>query len=133
MSLNSCHFMGRLTRDPELRYTQSQKPVVSFSLAVDRDYVAPGAERAADFVDCFAWNGLAEHIAKWFKKGTQAVVHGRLEGRDWTDNDGNKRHKDEIRVESIYFASPKAADAQPRELTASPMGDLTDAEGNLPF
>lgn len=130
MSLNNCTIMGRLTRDPELRYTQSQKAVVSFSVAVDRDFVNGSGERETDYIDCFAWNALAEHIAKWFAKGQPAVVQGRLEGRDWVDKDGNKKHKSEIRVESIYFASPKTADAKPREAQDT----LVDAdEGQLPY
>lgn len=130
MSLNNCNFLGRFTRDPEIRYTQSQKPVATFSLAVDRDFKPAEGERGADFVDCVAWNALAEHIGKWFTKGSPAVVSGRLEGRQWVDAEGNKHYKSEIRVENIYFASPKTSGTQ----TEPQLSDLTPAnEGQLPF
>lgn len=135
MSLNNCTFHGRLTRDPELRYTQSQKPVVSFTLAVDRDAAGTDGKKMTDFIDCFAWNALAEHIAKWFIKGQPMIVNGRLESRSYTDSDGAKHTRWEIRALSTYFASPKA-DAQPQTRAAdyTGAGELTDAdEGNLPF
>ena len=90
--LNHITVMGRLTRDPELRYTQSQTPVTSFRVAVDRDFAPKdGGERQADFIDCVAWRSTAEFVSKYFQKGSMAVVSGRLQMRDWTDRDGNKR------------------------------------------
>ncbi len=106
--LNHIVVMGRLTRDPELRYTQSNTPVTSFSVAVDRDY-APrdGGERQTDFIDCVAWRSTAEFVSKYFQKGSMAVVSGRLQMRDWTDRDGNKRRSAEIVADNVYFGESK--------------------------
>ena len=83
--LNHITIMGRLTRDPELRYTQSQTPVASFTLAVDRDFGGrDGGEKQTDFIDCVAWRSTAEFVSKYFAKGSMAVVSGRLQIRDWT-------------------------------------------------
>ena len=82
--LNHIVIMGRLTRDPELRYTQSQTPVVSFSVAVDRDFGGrDGGEKQTDFIDCVAWRSTAEFVSKYFRKGSMVVVSGRLQIRDW--------------------------------------------------
>lgn len=109
--LNHITIMGRMTRDPELRYTQSNIPVASFTLAVDRDFKEKGSdERATDFIDCVAWRNSGEFAAKYFKKGSMAVVSGRLQIRDWTDREGNKRRSAEVIVENIYFGDSKPKD-----------------------
>ena len=105
--LNVITIMGRLTRDPELRRTPSGVAVTSFSLAVDRDYIPEGQERGTDFIDCVAWRNTAEFIKKYFSKGSMAVVYGRLQVRNYTDKDGNKRRACEINVEHIYFGDSK--------------------------
>lgn len=110
--LNHITIMGRLTRDPELRYTGNQIPVCSFTLAVDRDYAGDG-ERQTDFIDCVAWRSSAEFVSKYFSKGSMAVVAGRLEIRDWTDRDGNKRRSAEINSEHVYFGEAKRKDEAP--------------------
>ena len=90
--LNHIVLMGRLTRDPELRYTQSQIPVASFTLAVDRDFGGrDGGEKQTDFIDIVAWRSTAEFVSKYFTKGSMAAVSGRLQIRDWTDREGGKR------------------------------------------
>ena len=95
--LNHITIMGRLTRDPELRYTQSQTPVASFTLAVDRDFGGrDGGEKQTDFIDCVAWRSTAEFVSKYFAKGSMAVVSGRLQIRDWTDREGGKRRSAEV-------------------------------------
>ena len=92
MMLNRIVIMGRLGRDPELRYTQAGKPVASFSLAVDRDFKdKTTGEKSTDFIDIVAWRQTAEFVSRFFTKGRMAVVEGRLQLRDWTDRDGNKR------------------------------------------
>ena len=92
--LNRIILMGRLTRDPELRHTQSGTAVASFSLAVDRDFKSrDSGEKATDFIDIVAWRNTAEFVSKYFTKGRMAVVEGRLQIRDWTDRDGGKRRK----------------------------------------
>ena len=104
--LNRITIMGRLTRDVELRHTQSNTPVASFSLAVDRDYTNDG-ERGTVFIDCVAWRGTAEFVSKYFRKGSMAVVTGRLQIREWTDNEGGKRRSAEVVAENIYFGEGK--------------------------
>ena len=111
--LNHITIMGRLTRDPELRYTQSQTPVASFTLAVDRDRANDQGERATDFIDCIAWRQSAEFVSKYFSKGSMAGVAGRLQIRDWSDRDGNKRRSAEVVVENIYFGESKRRDEAP--------------------
>ncbi len=106
--LNHITIMGRLVRDPELRYTQSQTPVASFTLAVDRDFAGrDGGERQTDFIDCVAWRHTGEFVSKYFSKGSMAVVAGRLQIRDWTDRDGNKRKAAEVVAENVYFGESK--------------------------
>lgn len=105
--LNIAIIMGRLTRDPELRRTNSGKPVASFAVAVDRDYAPEGQEKETDFIECVAWNGTAEFIQKYFSKGSMIVVKGRLQIRGWTDKDGNKRKTAEIVADQVYFGESK--------------------------
>lgn len=106
--LNHIVLMGRLTRDPELRYTQSQTPVASFTLAVDRDFSGKdGGEKQTDFIDCVAFRSTAQFVSKYFTKGSMSVVSGRLQIRDWTDRDGNKRHSAEVVAENVYFGESK--------------------------
>lgn len=106
--LNKIIIMGRLTIDPELRRTQSGTSVASFTLACERDFADKSTgQRACDFIDCVAWRGTAEFISSHFSKGRMAVVSGRLQIRDWTDRDGNKRKAAEIVAESVYFADSK--------------------------
>ena len=112
--LNHIVIMGRLTRDPELRYTQSQIPVASFRVAVDRDF-GRGEERQTDFIDCVAWRSTGEFVSKYFQKGSMAVVSGRLQMRDWTDKDGNKRTSAEVVADNVYFGESKRRDGDPRD------------------
>ena len=95
--LNHIVLMGRLTRDPELRQTQSGVNVASFTLAVDRDFQSrDSGEKQTDFIDIVAWRNTAEFVSKWFTKGQMAVVSGRLQIRDWTDREGGKRRSAEV-------------------------------------
>ena len=106
--LNHIVIMGRLTRDPELRRTGSGIAVTSFSVAVDRDFSnKESGERETDFIDCVAWRSTGEFVAKYFQKGSMAVVSGRLQMRSWTDKDGNKRRTAEIVADNVYFGSSK--------------------------
>lgn len=160
--LNHITIMGRLTRDPELRYTQSQTPVASFTLAVDRDFAGrDGGERQTDFIDCVAWRQTGEFVSKYFSKGSMAVVSGRLQIRDWTDREGNKRRSAEVVAENVYFGESKrreestggygrdsrdSYDAPRRDSYSAPRADsgygrgsasafaeLEDDDGDLPF
>ena len=106
--LNRIILMGRLTRDPELRHTQTGTPVASFSLAVDRDFKDRNTgEKATDFIDIVAWRQTAEFVSRYFTKGRMAVVEGRLQIRDWTDKDGGKRRSAEIVADNVYFGDSK--------------------------
>ena len=106
--LNHITIMGRLVRDPELRRTGSGVAVASFCVAVDRDFAPKdGGERKADFITCVAWRQTGEFISKYFTKGRMIVVDGRLEMRDWTDKEGNKRTTAEINVNNAYFGDSK--------------------------
>ena len=105
--LNKIILMGRLTRDPELRRTQSGTAVTSFSLAVDRDFKSQAGEKETDFIDVVAWRNTAEFVSKYFTKGRMAIVEGRLQIRDWTDRDGGKRRSAEVVAENVYFGDSK--------------------------
>ena len=106
--LNHNVIMGRLVRDPALRRTGNGIAVASFRVAVDRDFAPKdGGERKADFIDCVAWRQTGEFISKYFAKGRMIIVEGRLEMRDWTDRDGNKRTSAEVVVANAYFGDSK--------------------------
>ncbi|MCD7748738.1 MAG: single-stranded DNA-binding protein [Oscillospiraceae bacterium] len=113
--LNHIDLMGRLTRDPELRYTQSNTPVATFTLAVDRDFAdKTTGQRPTDFIDCVAWRQTGEFVSKYFSKGSMAAVSGRLQIRDWTDREGNKRRSAEVVVDNVYFGESKRRDGAPQ-------------------
>ena len=147
--LNHITIMGRLTRDPELRRTGTGVAVATFRVAVERDYQSKdGGERKADFIDCVAWRQTGEFISKYFTKGRMIVVDGRLEMRDWTDKEGNKRTSAEIIVDNAYFGdsrrdgdgsySAPAAPAYgsytaPAAAPASDFAMLEDDDAQLPF
>lgn len=104
--LNNVSLMGRITKEPELKYTPSGVPVLSFSIAVDRDYVSNGS-RETDFIDIVAWRNTAEFIKSYFSKGQMIAILGRLQIRKWTDKNGNQRNACEIIAENVYFAGNK--------------------------
>ena len=106
--LNRIIIMGRLARDPELRHTQAGVAVASFRLAVDRDFKDKATgERATDWIDVVAWRQTGEFVSRYFTKGRMAVVEGRLQMRDWTDKEGNKRTSAEVVADNVYFADSK--------------------------
>ena len=105
--LNKIILMGRLTRDPELRRTQSGTAVTSFSIACDRDFKSQSGEKETDFIDVVAWRNTAEFVSKYFAKGRMAVVEGRLQIRDWTDREGGKRRSAEVVADNVYFGDSK--------------------------
>ena len=146
--LNHITIMGRLTRDPEVRMTQSQTQVASFTLAVDRDFGGrDGGEKQADFIDCVAWRQTAEFVSKYFSKGRMAVVSGRLQSRKWETREGEKRTSWEVVVDNIYFgdsrrdgdsgegrfaqSSYEAPKSSPK--ASSPFEELEGDDGELPF
>lgn len=140
--LNHITIMGRLTRDPELRRTDSGISVAGFTIACDRDFSGKdGGEKEVDFIDCVAWRKTGEFVDKYFSKGRMAVVSGRLQIRSWTDKDGNKRRTAEIVAENVYFGDSKTgsdnATATAGNYTeAAPASDFAMLDGDdaqLPF
>ena len=151
--LNHIIIMGRLTRDPELRRTGSGVAVTSFTVAVDRDFGnRESGERETDFIDCVAWRQTGEFVSKYFAKGRMAVVSGRLQIRNWTDKEGNKRRTAEVIADNVYFGDSKrdgdsantfaAAPAAPAfggytapapSAPASDFAMLSDDDAQLPF
>lgn len=119
--LNHITIMGRLVRDPELRRTGTGTAVTNFTVAVDRDYSGKdGGEKKTDFINCVAWRQTGEFVSKYFTKGSMIVVSGRLELRDWTDKDCNKRTSAEVNVENAYFGSTKKeSEAEAASLVAN--------------
>ena len=139
MSINTVALVGRLTKEPEVRHTQSGTSVTSFTLAVDN-----GRDRAADFIDCVAWKGTADFVGSWFHKGMKVAVSGRLSTRAWEDKDGNKRKSTEVVALNVEFAENKRENenraanyAAPADYGAYTGGDafaeLDDDSDDLPF
>ena len=149
--LNKIFIMGRLTRDPELRRTQSGTAVTSFTLAVGRDLKSQSGEKETDFIDVVAWRSTAEFAAKYFTKGRMAIVEGRLQIRPWTDKDGNSRRSAEVVADNIYFGDSKRDNAgemggysapaytAPAGGYSAPVGgpsgfaEIDEEDGDLPF
>jgi len=146
--------MGRLTRDPELRRTQSGIPVASFTLAVERRYSKDKEKQDVDFIDIVAWRASGEFAAKYFTKGQLAAVTGRLQIRQWTDKEGNKRRNAEVVADNIYFAesrksregagsyssfsyddndAPSPSFEARYDFSGSPFAELEEDDGELPF
>lgn len=101
--LNKVILMGRLTRDPELKYTPANVPVCSFSVAVDRRFVKQGEQRQADFINVVAWRQSAEFVSKYFAKGRMINVVGSLQTRTWDDAQGVKRYVTEVIADEVNF------------------------------
>lgn len=141
--LNRIIIMGRLTRDPELRNTQSGTSVTSFTLAVDRDFKdRESGEKSTDFIDVVAWRHTADFVCKYFSKGRMAVAEGRLQIREWKDKDGNNRRTAEIVAENVYFGDSKrdgeggGSYAPTYNTTAGQQTgfqEVKDDDGDLPF
>ena len=142
--LNKIFLQGRMTRDVELRHTQSGTAVASFTLAVDRDFKDKDGKRDTDFIDCVAWRSTAEFASRFFGRGRMAVVVGSLQIRAWEDKEGNKRRTAEVIAESVYFGDSKkdtdpldkmADDAAPVSYpsTSGDLSEVPEDDGELPF
>lgn len=125
--MNEAILMGRLTRDPEMRSTQSGTPVCSFTVAVDRNFRTQSGERQTDFINCVAWRQTAEFVSKYFTKGRMIAIVGSIQSRNYTDKDNNKRTAVEVVVDKVSFAGDK-----PATKTEPNVWDL-DGEEELPF
>ena len=124
--LNKVILAGRLTRDPETRTTTTGTKVTSFTLAVDRDYKNGGD--TVDYIDIVAWRTTADFAEQYFKKGMLVNVVGRLQMRQWTDKNNNKRTTAEVVAESVYFAERKQDKPKDAEFD-----EIYDMDGELPF
>ena len=132
--LNHLTIMGRLTRDPELRYTNAGTAVASFALAVDRDFKGQDGQKETDFIECVAWRGTGEFVSKHFFKGKMAVVDGRLQIRDWTDKQGNKRKSAEVVVSNIYFGDSRREKERHEDDFPEPdFEEMDEEDADLPF
>ena len=147
--LNKVILMGRLTRDPELRSTPSGVNVVSFTLAVDRDFARQGEEKKTDFINIVAWRNTADFVAKYFTKGQLVAVSGRLQVRSWDDaQSGQKRYATDVVADEVFFAeSKKSAGAAPQDsfqglvppadngagFDTTSVAGFTTADEDLPF
>jgi len=138
--MNKAILMGRLTKDPELRYTTTNNTAVcSFTLAVDRRFSRQGEERQADFIPIVAWNKLGEFCSKYFNKGRQVVVVGRIQTRTWDDNEGKRHYTTEVVADEAYFADSKKNEGGPSRPVTGSGSDQTDGfypidgEDDLPF
>lgn len=129
--MNKIELLGRLTKDPEIRYTQNNTPVASFSLAVNRRFAKEG-EQQADFINIVAWNKTAEFCGKYFKKGSQIALVGRLQTRSYEDN-GTKKYVTEVIAEEVYFADTKKDiiedNGEPTDITS----EVIAGDSDLPF
>lgn len=105
--LNKAILMGRLTRDPELRYTQGNLPVVQFTIAVERNRTAQGQEKQTDFINVVAWRKTAEFVSQWFTKGMMIIVTGSIQSRRWQDKNGNNRTSIEVVADEVQFGESK--------------------------
>jgi single-strand DNA-binding protein len=131
--LNKGILMGRLTRDPELRHTQSGTAVCSFTLAIDRDRKDANGEKQTDFIDCVAWNKQAEFVAQWFSKGMMAIVVGRIQSRKWQDQNGNNRTAIEINCEEVSFGETKKNRDSNSGRQNSDFADMPEEDSDVPF
>lgn len=112
--MNKAILMGRLTRDPELRHTQSNVPVATFTVAIDRRFKNANGERESDFINCVAWRQQAEFVSKWFTKGRMICVVGSIQTRKYVDKDGNNRTATEVVADEINFCGDRQDGGAPR-------------------
>ncbi len=135
--LNRIIIMGRLTKNPEIRRTANGTAVTSITLAVERDFKEQNGEKKTDFIDVVAWKNTAEFVSQYFSKGRMAVVEGRLQLRDWKDQNGNNRRNAEIIAENVYFGDSKHSEsyAERNESDVDPAPEIREEQedGELPF
>ncbi len=132
--INKVILMGRLTRDPEMRHTNSGTPVTTFSIAIDNGY---GDNKRTDFVNCLAWNKTAEFVTKYFTKGKMIIVIGRITTRSWETQDGKRAYATEVVAKEVSFGETKSSQ---QTATQQPMQDddddftpLDEEDDDLPF
>lgn len=138
---NKVILMGRLTRDPETRFTNTNNTLVcSFTLAVDRRFTKPGEERQTDFIPVVAWSKLGEFCSKYFSKGSRVLVSGRLQTRTWDDSENRRHYITEVVADEVYFADSKRMETNSNKYLSGSETDqnddlftVIDADDDLPF
>lgn len=132
--INKVILMGRLTRDPEIRTTNSGKSVAQFTAAVENGY---GDKKQTDFINCVAWNNQAEFLSKYFTKGMMIIVSGRISTRTWEGQDGRKNYVTEVVASEINFGETKKQQGQSRQIEQVQADEeftpLSEADDDLPF
>lgn len=139
--MNKVILMGRLTKEPEVRYTQTSNTLVaSFTLAVNRRFVKQGEERQAYFINIIAWSKIGEFCSKYFSKGQQVGIIGRLQTRNWEDDQGQKHYVTEVIAEEAYFAEGKKDSNTATDPFAASSGETVNgndfdisSDDDLPF
>ena len=134
--VNSVVLVGRLTKDPDVRYTSVNNTLVAnYTLAVNRTYVKPGEQRQADFIPVIAWGKTGEFVSKYFKKGMQVSVVGRIQTRSWDDQNGQKRYATEVVASEVGFAESKrdSADTASQANVAETFGSVADVSQTNEF
>jgi len=132
--MNKVVLIGRLTRDPDIRYTTTNNTlVVLFTLAVNRRFVRPGEERQADFINIVAWDKTGEFCSKYFKKGQQVGIAGRIQTRNYDDKDGKKIYVTEVVAEEAYFAESNKNQTQEANPFESNPAQQPVTDDDLPF
>lgn len=132
--MNKIILMGRLTKEPEVRYTQANNTLVcSFNLAINRRFVKEGEERQADFINVVAWSKLGEFCSKYFKKGQQVGIIGRIQTRTWEDEQGEKHYVTEVIAEEAYFAEGRRDNDNSDPFANSSSGSSEDSNFEIPF
>lgn len=130
--MNKVILLGRMTKDVEMRHTQNDKAVCSFTVAVNRRTKGSSGKQETDFINCVAWDKLAEFISKYFRKGDAIALIGRLQTRAWEDKDGKKHYVTEINVDEVYFARKKVSN-EGQSQTVENSNMTIDGEDELPF
>ena len=128
--LNKAILMGRLVADPELRRTPNNNSVTSFTLAVNRSFVRQGEQPQTDFIDIVAWGKTAEFVSRYFVKGQQVAVAGRIQTRNWEDKQGNKRKSVEVFAEEVHFAESKRDSQSRNDLPQGGFDPMAGLGGN---
>ena len=128
--MNECILIGRMARDPELKFTPQNVAVTTFTLAVDRKF-SKGEEKQADFINCVAWRNTAEFVAKFFQKGQMMALTGNLQVRSWEDTQGNKRFATEVIADKVEFCGSKYE--EPSASAPKDNFEPVEVDGDLPF
>lgn len=133
MGISRTVILGRITQDLELKQTPNGVSVLSFTVAVDRNFTKQGEEKQSDFISCVAWKQTAEFISRYFGKGRMIAVEGQLRTRTYEDKHGSKHYVTEVYVDNASFTGEKKADNQPMIGNPDDYEDVLSDDGTIPF